>query len=957
MIAALRFGGFGAVLALAACSQTVRPVAPARPSPGSARTPAAPAPTRVARAERIAPPDAAYASGWMPLEATGAAAFQRRYPTYDGRGVLIGILDSGIDPGVPGLETTSTGQRKLLDLRDFSAEGRIELARAEPRGDTIEVGGRALVGFGRVVSVSTDQRYYTGTIAEIPLGTPAAIDPELPTPSDLNDNGSYTDTLGVVVTRASDGWVVVADTDGDGSLADERPVRDYLVAFERFGWHAEGSEPLITLVANFAEVDGVPVLDLVFDNSGHGTHVAGIAAGHDMYGVSGFDGVAPGAQLLGLKIANDAQGGVTVTGSMVRAMAYAITFAESRRLPLVLNLSFGVGNEAEGSARIDQLVDSILTAHPNVVFTVSAGNDGPGLSTVGFPGSTRRGITVGGSFPLVFVQTGGAPPMPDPVAFFSSRGGEVAKPDLITPGIAYSTVPRWDAGQERNLGTSMSAPHAAGLAALLVSAAGQAEVAFTADHIKRALTVTARPVAGSLAIDDGAGVPDVGQAWRWLEQRRAVVDLTVEALRDGIPSTPAAFRPQGFASEADTIQIFRVKPVADAPSGPVTLESDVGWLVAPPAVSLGPSGLDIPIVYRREQLRAPGVHSGVVTGWGGDRLDGPLFQLVNTVVIPYASGESVRIGPVPMNAGGIHRVFFGAERGRPFEVTIRTTDAGPLVLTSLHEPGGQPYRAGNGLPGGAGAQAASYAVRAGDVIPGVYEIDVIAPPAAPTRAEVDVRHAPVRFDLTRDAGRVITTLTNAVGGPVRGAVTAYTAGAQRELTMEGRGSDVQSILFQVPAWARELEIDVEMAPDEWPRFTDFGMTLFDSIGRIITQTPLNYARERMHASFVENSGAQAVRLGFFPGFAEPGSNAAWSLRVEIRLYADAGEVAEQASRPLPFALDAGTSQELVSAVEPVPTMTVSGGFLPLYGVMVDVGGRTWIGETSATGNSSASRVR
>ena len=955
MIAALRRGGFGAVLALAACGQTVRPVPSARPMPGSAPA-AAPAPTRASSAERIAPPDAAFAGGWMPLEATGAAEFRRRYATYDGRGVVIGILDSGIDPAVPGLETTSTGQRKVLDLRDFSAEGRVELTPTQPRGDTIEVGGKALAGFGRVVAVSATKRYYTGTIAEIPLGTPATIDPEVPTASDLNDNGSYTDTLGVVVTRASDGWVLVADTDGDGSLSDERPVRDYLAAFERFGWHAEGGEPPMTLVANFAEVDGAPVLDLVFDNSGHGTHVAGIAAGHDMYGVPGFDGVAPGAQLLGLKIANDAQGGVTVTGSMVRAMDYAIRFAEARRLPLVLNLSFGVGNEAEGSARIDHLVDSILTAHPKVVFTVSAGNDGPGLSTVGFPGTARRAITIGGSFPLVFVETSGVLPTPDPVAFFSSRGGEVAKPDLITPGIAYSTVPRWDAGQERNLGTSMSAPHAAGLAALLVSAAEQTGIAYTANHIKRALTVTARPVEGSLAIDDGAGVPDVSQAWRWLEQRRDVVEVTVEALRNGMRPTQAAFRSHGFASDSDTIQVFRVKPVALAPPGPITLESDVSWLVAPPAVSLGTSGLDIPIVYRREQLRTPGVHSGVVTGWGADRLDGPLLQLVNTIVIPYAAGESVRIGPVTLNAGGVHRVFFLAERGRPFEVAIRTTDVGPLVLTSLHEPGGQPFRAGNGLPGGAGARAASYAVRSGDVAPGVYEIDVIAPPAAPARAEVDVRHAPVRFDLTRDTGRMTTRLTNAVSGPVSGTVTAYAAGLQRELTMEGRGSDVQSIVFDVPAWAKELEVDVEMAPGEWPRFTDFGMTLFDSIGRIITQTPLNYARERMHASFAENSSGQTVRLGFFPGFADPGSNGAWSLRMEIRLYADPDEVANPATRTLPFALDAGATQELETVIEPVPSMTASVGFVPLFRVKVAVGGRAWIGETAATDISSPSRV-
>src|SRR5256885_8122514 len=49
-----------------------------------------------------------------------------------------------------------------------------------------------------------------------------------------------------------------------------------------------------------------------------GTHVAGIAAGHNLYNVQGFDGVAPGAQLLALKIANNARGGISVNGSMVR---------------------------------------------------------------------------------------------------------------------------------------------------------------------------------------------------------------------------------------------------------------------------------------------------------------------------------------------------------------------------------------------------------------------------------------------------------------------------------------------------------------------------------------------------------------------------------------------------------------------------------------------------------------
>src|SRR4029077_11051366 len=105
-----------------------------------------------------------------------------------------------------------------------------------------------------------------------------------------------------------------------------------------------------------------------------------------LFNVAGFDGVAPGAQLLGLKIANAARGGISVTGSMQRAMAYAARYAEQRNMPLVVNLSLGVGNEREGHAVIDSIVNAFLVAHPAVVFTISAGKAGPGLSPLGSPG-------------------------------------------------------------------------------------------------------------------------------------------------------------------------------------------------------------------------------------------------------------------------------------------------------------------------------------------------------------------------------------------------------------------------------------------------------------------------------------------------------------------------------------------------------------------------------------------
>src|SRR3989442_144745 len=134
------------------------------------RPPTPPPPARSARAPSPSstphlPPPRALLVGLMPLHSAGVDDFRAKHPTYDGRGVLIGILDTGVDPGVNGLIVTSTGAPKLLDVRDFSGEGVVRLTPVTPTGDgTVSIAGRALSGAGRIGPLTTASTWYAGRL-------------------------------------------------------------------------------------------------------------------------------------------------------------------------------------------------------------------------------------------------------------------------------------------------------------------------------------------------------------------------------------------------------------------------------------------------------------------------------------------------------------------------------------------------------------------------------------------------------------------------------------------------------------------------------------------------------------------------------------------------------------------------------------------------------------------------
>jgi hypothetical protein len=942
-----RPGVCAALVLTLACATHQEP----EPSPAPSRPTAAAPPRNVdpARAERpgarlpsprpvqrIAPPDAAFAHDWMALGSTRVDRFLEAHPAYDGRGVLIAILDTGIDPGVPGLGTTSTGLPKLLDLRDFSGEGRVALAPVAAQGDTVVVAGHRLAGMSRVRALGGSGTVFGGTVAELPLnGSPAA---------DLNGNEAIGDTLVVIVTRATDGWVLLADTDGDGSLAGERPVHDYLQARESFGWATRGREPGLAIAANFGGSAAAPALDLVFDLDAHGTHVAGIAGAHDLYGVKGFNGVAPGAQLLGLKISLGAQGSVSTTGAMLSAMDYAIRFAAERRMPLVMNLSFGVGNEQEGKARIDRLVDSVLAAHPDVSLVISGGNDGPGLSTIGLPGSADRAITVGATLPANFLLPGPDGPAAEAVAYFSSRGGEVAKPDLVTPGMAYSSVPRWSAGDEVKQGTSMASPHAAGLVADLVSALVQERRPVDAARVKRALMVTARPTPGSGYLDQGRGLPALDAAYSWLTSAPGGGEITVAAPGGG----DAGWRMLAPGVARSGTLRFALSRGDSAPAAPFRLESDAAWLTPPASVSLQ-GGAEVRLRYDAGRL-APGVHTGTVSAWTADTLRGPAFRLVTTLVIPAPAtpGSSILRRATPLPPDGVLRSFFLADTARPFVARVETGGLADKALAFLHEPHGPPFREENAQQAGSGSLGAEYRVDGRDVVAGAYEVDAVPLPGRGASVTVTVRQSPLALGAGRVGARVMARLENVARAPVAATVGFRLRGAERNDTIATRGSAPRRLPFVVPVWAKDLVIDVAMAPAQWDRITDFGVSVYDSAGRQLAKNPMKYALGRTTVKLPDRHGDLPLTLALYPGFADPADSAPWTVRTTVRAYADTAVPLAPVQGDTTVRLEAGGRGELGFGLEQTP-WPLPQRFVPLGQLIARVGEDRWTREVALPG--------
>ncbi len=247
-----------------------------------------------------------------------------------------------------------------------------------------------------------------------------------------------------------------------------------------------------------------------YDKSGHGTHVAGIAAGNGYFRNAKGEleqfqskGMAPDAEIISIKVLNKYGSGDTA--SVLEGLEMAISMNSS-----VISMSFGTqiyeGIEDPHIALIEE------AKKRDILMVAAIGNDGAfGGSTLGLPAALPDVLAVGAvtdkfySNDPYFIPWGGSSRSPGLPPQYG------VKPDVLAPGVNVVSVNVSSALPVTRSGTSMAVPHVSGGAVLLRQAFPNA----TAAEIRYAITAGAKDIYAAAEVQ-GRGMVDFYRAYQIL---------------------------------------------------------------------------------------------------------------------------------------------------------------------------------------------------------------------------------------------------------------------------------------------------------------------------------------------------------------------------------------------------------------------------------------------------------
>ncbi|WP_236061827.1 S8 family serine peptidase [Actinacidiphila acididurans] len=514
------------------------------PTPAADTTPAAARHSRPAATYPGPDRNTPAKNPYQPAFETGAVDFVKDHPTADGRGITIGILDAGVDVGHPALQRTSTGERKIVDW--VTATDPILDGDATWRAMVTDVTGPSFTSAGRTWTAPA------GTYKFARFAESATIGGDMN--GDLNRDGDTTDVWGLLYDPAA--GTVRVDLNNNGDFTDDTPMKPYKDGFQigHFGTDDPATAISESIPFTIEIRKNVPMdpyggswvgktadfVNIGVVESEHGTHVAGITSAYGLFGGK-MNGAAPGAKIVSSRAC-------TWTGGCTNiALTEGMTDLVVNHHVDVVNMSIGgLGALNDGASARDLLYKQLIDTY-GVQLVISAGNDGPGLNTIGDPGLADHVLSVGAAISKETwaANYGSQVTVPYSMLPFSSRGpredGGLA-PVISAPGASINAIPTWEPGSPVKeagyslppgyamlQGTSMASPQATGATALLLSAAKEHHLTVTPAQLRPALTSTAREIPGFQTVDQGAGLVAVGRAWDLLKRGVSADTYTVKA--------------------------------------------------------------------------------------------------------------------------------------------------------------------------------------------------------------------------------------------------------------------------------------------------------------------------------------------------------------------------------------------------------------------------------------------
>jgi subtilisin family serine protease len=830
---------------------------------------------------------------FLSLTNTGVAEFHQLYPEYDGKGTIIIILDTGVDQGIDGLTHTSTGEVKVIDVQDFTGQGDVQLYEADIDEEDDkkffinEDMNYKVFGADKLTYHSVDDEYFIGAFDEARLinsGSGAA---------DLNGNGTTDDMYMIIAfnTLVEDGqfWIVYFDTNGDGDISDEFYITDYKVSQQSFSIiNQEGLAPLTFGLNIFPEEKRI---SLHFDDGAHGTHCAGIAAGNNIGG-TGLTGVAPGAYLISCKLGNNTySGGASVTESMKQAYLYADRLSREREEPCIINMSFGIGSEIEGRSDMEKFLAELLKENPYLYVCTSSGNSGPGISTIGLPSSSEYVLSTGATLPQEVGRDLYSTNFDrDIILHFSSRGGEVSKPDIVSPGACTSTVPNFNK-KDRFWGTSMASPYSAGVVSLLISAMMNEypDVKIPSQLLFTAIRESATKMKGYSYLDQGSGYINVMAAYKLLKKyvdAGEVKKLETYTITSTAPNMPDGRAPNLYLRDGSfltgnekfnfTVRRNNFQGV-DKFYRDYLVKCDEDWLIPIQKKTYirNDQSATITVKFDKTKMTEPGLYSGKIKAYRNDRSKFPEFEMLATVVIPYnfSSRNNYEMNWVDkkIEAGNIHRYFIKLPGGQTSMKISLTRNHNEYSMTrfKLFDPDGKSIKGSPVLHSVDNATQVEKTYY--NLSPGMYEVDVEGYFRAESISQYNIGvkfYGVNRLDDKALSNKNNTlTVMNAFSSADKYSISGYIIGYETTNTVDLKGNEHHKYSFSFNPGESSKTFKLNLSKEDFSKLTDFAVLILDEEGVAVKSTAFSYKEASITVNNLSDTENANFTLELIPGFA------------------------------------------------------------------------------------------